>query len=179
MSHESYITTDGQSASLSWNKAPIWGLRPDFYYCQTVADLLVWDALSDQRTGLTFTIAAGPRQRSYSRVRVSWNARPYFTVSDLKLPFLSPPTTCRATMEVFDPASTREANEVSYITSRRPEYRSPSQMVPLLFCVIRCHGNLYLWYYSLPRKRVSIRGNALTFTSVSVATGICMYRTIA
>jgi hypothetical protein len=34
---QSYITTDGQSASLSWNKAPIWGLRPDFYYCQTVA----------------------------------------------------------------------------------------------------------------------------------------------
>jgi hypothetical protein len=29
----SYVTTDGQSASLSWNKAPIWGLRPDFYYC--------------------------------------------------------------------------------------------------------------------------------------------------
>jgi hypothetical protein len=27
---ESYIMTDGQSASLSWNKAPIWGLRPDF-----------------------------------------------------------------------------------------------------------------------------------------------------
>jgi hypothetical protein len=31
---ESYITTDGQSASPSWNKAPIWGLRLDFYYCQ-------------------------------------------------------------------------------------------------------------------------------------------------
>jgi hypothetical protein len=30
---ESYTTTDGQSASLSWNKAPIWGLRPDFYFC--------------------------------------------------------------------------------------------------------------------------------------------------
>jgi hypothetical protein len=29
---ESYITIDGQSASLSSNKAPIWGLRPDFYY---------------------------------------------------------------------------------------------------------------------------------------------------
>jgi hypothetical protein len=26
----SYFTTDGQSASLSWNKAPIRGLRPDF-----------------------------------------------------------------------------------------------------------------------------------------------------
>jgi hypothetical protein len=34
---ESYVTTDGQSASVSWNKAPIWGLRPDFYYCSTVA----------------------------------------------------------------------------------------------------------------------------------------------
>jgi hypothetical protein len=30
---EPYVTTDGHSASLSWNKAPIWGLRPDFYYC--------------------------------------------------------------------------------------------------------------------------------------------------
>jgi hypothetical protein len=27
---ESYVTTDGQSASLSWIKAPIWGLRSDF-----------------------------------------------------------------------------------------------------------------------------------------------------
>jgi hypothetical protein len=27
---ESYVTTDGQSASLSWYKAPIRGLRPDF-----------------------------------------------------------------------------------------------------------------------------------------------------
>jgi hypothetical protein len=30
---ESYVTTDWQSAILSWDKAPIWGLRPDFYYC--------------------------------------------------------------------------------------------------------------------------------------------------
>jgi hypothetical protein len=43
-----------QSASLSWNKAPIWGLRPDLYYCQTVAGLLMWGALSDERTGLSF-----------------------------------------------------------------------------------------------------------------------------
>jgi hypothetical protein len=28
---ESYVTTDGQSASLSWNNALIWGLRPDMY----------------------------------------------------------------------------------------------------------------------------------------------------
>jgi hypothetical protein len=57
---ESYVTTNGQSASLSWNEAPIWGLRPDFYYCQTVAGLLMWGALSDVRTGLSFIIAAGP-----------------------------------------------------------------------------------------------------------------------
>jgi hypothetical protein len=54
---EYFVTTDGQSASLSWNKAPIWGLRPDFYYFQTVACLLLWGAL--ERTDLSFTIAAG------------------------------------------------------------------------------------------------------------------------
>jgi hypothetical protein len=63
---EAYVTTDGQSASVSWNKAHIWGLQPDLYYCQTVAGLLMWDALSDGRTGLSFTVAAVPRQRSHS-----------------------------------------------------------------------------------------------------------------
>jgi hypothetical protein len=45
---QSYITTDGQSASLSWNKAPILDLRPYLYYCQTVAGLLMWSSLSDE-----------------------------------------------------------------------------------------------------------------------------------
>jgi hypothetical protein len=71
---ESYITTDGQSASLSWNKAPISCLKPDFYYWQTVAGLLMWGALSDERTVLSFTIAAGPRQRSHFRVQVPWDS---------------------------------------------------------------------------------------------------------
>jgi hypothetical protein len=84
---ESYVTTDGQSASLSWNKASIWGLRPDFYYCQTVAGLLIWGGVSDERACLSYTIAAGPRQRSHCQVRVPWDTRPYFTVSDLRLPF--------------------------------------------------------------------------------------------
>jgi hypothetical protein len=35
---QSHVTTDDQSASLSWNKAPICGLRPDFHYWQTIAD---------------------------------------------------------------------------------------------------------------------------------------------
>jgi tryptophan-rich sensory protein len=53
---ESYITTNGQMASLSWCQAPIWGLQPDFYYCQTIAGLLMWVALSDEKTGLSFTM---------------------------------------------------------------------------------------------------------------------------
>jgi hypothetical protein len=63
----------------------------DFY------GLVLWGALS----------AAGARQRSHSRVRVPWDSWPYFTVSDLRLPFSSPHTTRRVTVEVFDPASTR------------------------------------------------------------------------
>jgi hypothetical protein len=59
----------------------------------------VWGALSDKRMDLSFLYAAGPCQRSLSRVRVS----------DLTLPFSLPPTTRRVTVEVFDPASTRVA----------------------------------------------------------------------
>jgi hypothetical protein len=41
------------------------------------------------------------------QVRVSWDSWSYFTVSYLRLPFSSPPTTRRVTVEVFEPASTR------------------------------------------------------------------------
>jgi hypothetical protein len=70
----------------AWCQAPIWVLRPDLYYCQTVTSLLMWGALSDERMGLPFTIAAGPRQRSHFWVRVSRDSWPYFTVSDSRLP---------------------------------------------------------------------------------------------
>jgi hypothetical protein len=100
---QSYFATECQSTSL--NKAPIWGFRPDFYYCQTVPGLLMWSALSDDRTGLSFTTPAGPRQCIHSQVRVPWDSWPYFTVSDSRLPFSSPPTTRRTTVNVFDPLS--------------------------------------------------------------------------
>jgi hypothetical protein len=58
---QSYVTTDGQPVSLSWNKTPIWGLRSDLDCCLTVAGLLIWGALSDERMGLPFAIATGPR----------------------------------------------------------------------------------------------------------------------
>jgi hypothetical protein len=84
--------------------------------------------------GMSFTIAAGPRQRSHSWVRVPWDSFPHFTLSDSRLPqpagpgpssfipqeeggpvipprhwvpFSSPPTTRRVTVEVFDPAFIR------------------------------------------------------------------------
>jgi hypothetical protein len=69
--------------------------------------VLIWGALSDERTGLSFTIVAGHSQRSHSRVRDPWNSPPYFNVSNLGLLISSPPTTRRVTVEVFDPASTR------------------------------------------------------------------------
>jgi hypothetical protein len=78
-----------------------------FITCVTVTVLFLRGALSDERSGLSFVCAAGPCQRNLSRVQVPWDLRPYFTVSDLRLPFSSPPRTRRVTVEVFDPASTR------------------------------------------------------------------------
>jgi hypothetical protein len=40
--------------------------------------LFFWDAIFDERAGLSFVYAAGPRQCSLSRVRVPWISRPYF-----------------------------------------------------------------------------------------------------
>jgi hypothetical protein len=110
----------------------MWGIRPDSYYCQTVAALLKWGALSDERTGLSFTIAAGPRQRSHSLVRVPWNSRPYFTVSDSRLPFSSPPTTRRVTVKVCDPTSARDSYDWLREILERPPQKTP---LPLLLLV--------------------------------------------
>jgi hypothetical protein len=69
------------------------GAYDRIFISQTFAGLLKWGALSDERTGLPFTTAAGPRQRSNSRVRVPRDSRQYITASDSILPFSSPPTT--------------------------------------------------------------------------------------
>jgi hypothetical protein len=39
----------------------------DFCYCQTLAGLFMWGGPNYERTGLSFIIVAGPRQRSHSR----------------------------------------------------------------------------------------------------------------
>jgi hypothetical protein len=102
----SSFATDSQSASLSWCQAAIWDPRPIFLFpwkfLQTVACLLFCSALSDERTGLSFTctVASGPCQSSHSRIKVPQNSRPYFTVSSetpptwrAGSPYLYPPRT--------------------------------------------------------------------------------------
>jgi hypothetical protein len=68
---QSHVTTDGQSACLSWNKAPIWGLRPDLYYWQAFAGLLTWGILYDERTGLPFARVTASSNKSVFRPRHS------------------------------------------------------------------------------------------------------------
>jgi hypothetical protein len=46
------------------------GSKTRFLFLSGGCCLLVWGAMSNYRTGLSFTIAAGPHQRSHSRVRV-------------------------------------------------------------------------------------------------------------
>jgi hypothetical protein len=64
---------------------PSWSLRPDCCYWQTLANFLMCEALSDERTGLPSTIPAGSLQHSQSFGRVLRDSRPYFTVSDSRL----------------------------------------------------------------------------------------------
>jgi hypothetical protein len=43
--------------------------------------------LPDERMGLSFTIAAGLRQRIHSRIRVPWDPRPYLLSQIRDFPF--------------------------------------------------------------------------------------------
>jgi hypothetical protein len=105
---QSHIATDGQSVSQSvFVSSPIWGSWPDIYYCLTVTVLFLWSALSDERTGLSCCWLLLAQSFSSPSPLI----RPYFTVSDLRLPVLSPPTTRRVTVEVFDPASYKHSAE--------------------------------------------------------------------
>jgi hypothetical protein len=87
-----------------------------FITCVPVTVLFLWGALSDERSGLSFVYAAGSCQRSLSRVRVPWDLRPYFTVSHLRLPFSSPPTT-RRVAEFFSIKLHENASSVYRILS--------------------------------------------------------------
>jgi hypothetical protein len=107
---EYQFSTDGQSASRPvclGNSHPSWACDQIFITVWQLRSCFCVGALSHEKTGLSFVYAAGPCQRSPSRVRVPCYSRPYITVSNLGLPFSSPPTTRRVMVEVFEPASTR------------------------------------------------------------------------
>jgi hypothetical protein len=109
----------------------------------------MWTTLSGERTGLSFTIAAGARQVSHSRVRVPWDSRTYFTVSDSRLPFSSPSTTRRATV------STREElfpslSCLQYLGTDRTENTFP--LLPCYCCLRVCWGSHFYCIPLLPWK---------------------------
>jgi hypothetical protein len=104
LSVESYFTTQ----PVSLEKSTHLRLTTRVLLLSDSCGFVDMEALSLTRGRASFTIAGDPRQRSHSRVRVPWDSRPYFTASDSRLPLLSPPTTRRATVEVFDPASKRD-----------------------------------------------------------------------
>jgi hypothetical protein len=161
---ESKICHDQQSVGQSFLvSSHMWGPIPIFV---TVRQLQVcwYGAPSlDEWTGLSFTIVAGPHQRSHSQVWVLWDSWPYFTVSDSRLPqpggYLyspgtgwpsytsrywvpssSPPMTRRATVEVFKPAYTWTLNKLSslfplYIPRADPVENTVSNSSSLVVCV--------------------------------------------
>jgi hypothetical protein len=116
---QSHIANDGQSVSKSWC---------DIYYCLTVTVLFLWGTLSDEKMDLSFVYAAGPCQHSLSRVQVLWDSQPYFTVSDLRLLFLSP-TSRRVTVEVFNPTSTWVCQQCDLILATGCHYIDSAQTI--------------------------------------------------
>jgi hypothetical protein len=80
--------------------SPIWGPWPDLI-------ISVWQTRSSFRRApsltrgrMSFVYAAGPCQRSVSRVLVSSDFRPYLTVSHLRLPFSSPLVQVQVTLRL-------------------------------------------------------------------------------
>jgi hypothetical protein len=114
--------------------------------------------------GLSFAIAAGPRQRIHSRVRVPWDSRPYFTLSDSRFPFLSP-----STLEVFYPASTRELLS-RCLRSSLCSFGVDPQKTPFPSLT----QEFRYCYRGVPTSLLHRNGSCSIVACVFVATGICL-----
>jgi hypothetical protein len=75
----------------------------NFITVHTVASLLMQDALSYERAGLSSTIAA---DASYSPVEVPWDSVTIFYTLRFETSLFFAPSSRRATVKVFDPDST-------------------------------------------------------------------------
>jgi hypothetical protein len=110
--------------------SPIWGPRPDCCYCQTVVGVLIWSPLLWKDRSVIYNccwplpaVILGTESRTTDdhyclrfKTPPAWRARiPFLYPSGTGWPgynprhwvlFLSPPTTCRAMVEVLEPPST-------------------------------------------------------------------------
>jgi hypothetical protein len=123
--------------------------------------------------GLSFTFAGDLRQRSHSQVRVprqppTWRVRsPYLYPPGIGwpsynprhwVPFSSPPTTRRATVEVFDPASTMNYCTNCIVSGGSIENTSVTQQ----------------WIYANHIENISCdTGSIVAFTAPSHSNGSC------
>jgi hypothetical protein len=73
-------------------------LRSPLNYLYTDAVFLLWCALSDERSSLSFTVAAGPRQHSLSYIRIPQASWPF-----LLSQFGTPPTWSTVSLYLFPP----------------------------------------------------------------------------
>jgi hypothetical protein len=142
----------GQSVLVS---SPIWGPRPDFCYYWILAGLLMWPALSDETTGLSFKITVGPRKRIFasesrgpndhillSQIGDSRNLEgrmPVFISPRNRVAiytpghwflFSSPRRTRRTTVELFEPASTRETQNCVNPSKQSQSYFTTGGLPP-------------------------------------------------
>jgi hypothetical protein len=86
--------------------------------------LVFWGVLSNERMGMSFVYAAGPRQSSLSRVRDPWDSWPYFTVSDLRHPFRRLLQIAGSRWRYSTPTVTWRSN-VTELSGWRPIYTTP------------------------------------------------------
>jgi hypothetical protein len=118
---QSYFTTGGlQPISSSWLQAP-WDPRPVIlFFNRTLAVLSLCNILSAERMGLSFTLLLALASVFILRFETppTWRARSVFIFPGTGwlcythrhwVPFPSPLTTRRATVEVFDLASIRDS----------------------------------------------------------------------
>jgi hypothetical protein len=132
------FTTDGQPASLSWNKAHIWGLRPDFYYlCDSYGIVLVGRPLW-REDGSVFYICC-------------WllPAQSFFGPSPLGLMTIFYCLTFETSLFVASYDSQGHGGGIrsrlhtgicsSYILHRRTVYRTPRSTLPLWVQRVNCY----------------------------------------
>jgi hypothetical protein len=97
---QSHIATDGQSISKSWYRGPS-GAHVQIFITLWRLPSCFCGAPSLTRGRVCLLYCCWTAPGNLTRVRVPWDSWPYFTVSDLRLPFSLPPTTRKITYRLF------------------------------------------------------------------------------